>query len=465
VNSTNTPVKQGDPTRRELLPATVAGAAALIVPRHVLGGPAFQAPSDTLRIAGVGVGGMGRRYLQACESERIVALCDVDHGFAAKVFHRYPNAKVYRDWRVLFDHENDFDAVIVATPDHSHALITLAALSRRKHVYCAKPLTHTIAEARAVAQAAERAKVATQTSVQSCAGEDACRTAELLLAGAIGPIREVHVWTDHPLYPAGQPRPGEAPPVPRDLDWDLWLGPAPERPYHPTYHPWTWRTWWDFGTGTVGDMLCHALHVFHGPLQLTAPLAVHGARTTMHGGFFRMDPDGKEYLPPRIQTPETESYSSVIAWDFAARGNHPPLRLHWYDGGMRPHRPMELDRSRPMPASGVLYVGEKGKMLTPYSGGKALLMPEREFRDFPQPPKTLRRTIGHYKEWTTGAKTGEPTNCNFSFGARMTEIALLGTLAARSARYLEWDTDRMRVPNDDEANRWISPPYRKGWTT
>jgi predicted dehydrogenase len=331
---------------------------------------------------------MGRRYLQACESERIVALCDVDHGFAAKVFKRYPDAKVYRDWRVLFDKEKDFDAVIVATPDHSHALVTLAALRAGKHVYCAKPLTRTISEARAVAAAAKLAKVATQTSVQSCAGDAALSTAELLLADTIGPIQEVHVWSDHPLYPAGRQRPAEAAVLPPDLDWDLWLGPAAHRPYHPAYHPWTWRAWWDFGTGTVGDMLCHAMHVFHGPLQLTSPVSVHGSRTTMHGGYFRMEPDGKEHLPPRIATPETESYSSVIAWDFPERGGLPPLRLHWYDGGMKPHRPIELDKTRPMPNAGVLYVGAKGKLLTPYSGGTPLLLPERQFSDF-APPQHL----------------------------------------------------------------------------
>jgi len=325
------------PSRRSAVVGTAA--AAMIVPRHVLGGSGYQAPSDRVRIAGVGVGGMGRRYLDGCSSEAIVALCDVDHTFAAKVFRKYPSAKTYKDWRVLFERESDFDAVIVATPDHNHALITLAALRAGKAVYCAKPLTHTLHEARLVTKAAAASGKATQTSVQTAGSDVALRCREILRTGVIGPIQEVHVWCDHPLYPAGQVRPADTPATPEGLDWDLWIGPAPYRPYNPKYHPWIWRSWWDFGTGTVGDMLCHSLHVFFEELQLDAPESVHGSRSTMHGGLFHMDAEGKETLPPRITTPETESYSSVIAWDYPARGSHPPMRLHWYDGGIRPHRP------------------------------------------------------------------------------------------------------------------------------
>jgi predicted dehydrogenase len=449
------------PSRRNF---AAAGFGALIVPRHVLGGAGYQAPSDTLRIAGVGVGGMGRRYIQSCAGERVVALCDVDHSFAAPVFRKYAEARVYRDFRQMFDkEEKNIDAVIVATPDHNHAVITMRALKARKHVYCAKPLTHTVFEARQIGAQAREAKVATQMSVQSCASDHALSTSELLLAGVIGPVHEVHVWTDHPLYPAGLTRPADTPAEPDNLDWDLWIGAAPYRPYHPAYHPWIWRSWWDFGSGTVGDMLCHALHVFFNPLQLGAPSTVYASRTTMRGGYFKMHPDGKEDLPPLIDTPETESYSSVISWEFPARGNHPPLAMHWYDGGIRPHRPLELDSRTSMPGEGLLFIGEKGKMLAGYDGGKARLLPEKNFRDFQPPPKTLTRTIGHYKEWVEACKGGRPTNCNFEFGSRMTEVAQLGTIAARAARLLEWDPDRMAITNDAEANGWVNPPYRKGW--
>ena len=461
MNESKNPAGAGR-TRREV---ATAGLAAMIVPRHVLGGPGYQAPSDTLRIAGVGVGGMGRRYIQACESERIEVLCDVDHGFAAPVFRKYPGARVYRDFRQMFDkEEKNIDAVIVATPDHMHALVVLRALRMRKHVYCAKPVTHTVAEARMVVSAAREAGVATQMSVQTCASDEACGTAELLLSGAIGPVREVHVWTDHPLYPAGQVRPANPPPVTPNLDWDLWIGAAPSRPYSPVYHPWLWRCWWDFGSGTVGDMLCHAMHVFYEALRLGAPSTIHASRTTMHGGLFRMLPDDSEILPPRIQTPESESYSSVIAWDFAARGSLPPLRMHWYDGGMRPFRPIELNPRTPWPGSGILFVGDKGKMLTQYSGGRPLLLPERAFKDFQPPSKTLPRTSGHYREWVQGCKTGKPTTCNFDFGGRMTEVTQLGAIAARTARLLEYDAEHMRITNDAEANTLLSFPYRDGWS-
>ena len=450
------------PTRRKI---AAAGLSALIVPRHVLGGQGHQAPSDTLRIAGVGVGGMGRRYIQGCAGERIIALCDVDHSFAAPVFRKYAEARVYRDFRQMFDkEEKNIDAVIVATPDHNHAIITMGALRLRKHVYCAKPLTHSIFEARQISAAAGEAKVATQMSVQSCASDGACSTAELLLSGVIGPVREVHVWTEHPLYPAGLTRPNDTPAEPYGLDWDLWIGPAPHRPYHPAYHPWIWRSWWDFGSGTVGDMACHAMHVFYNALQLGAPARVYASRTTMRGGYFHMHPDGSEDLPPLIQTPETESYSSVISWEFPARQSQPPLAMHWYDGGIRPHRPIELDSRTAMPSSGLLFVGEKGKMMTGYSGGKAMLLPEAKFRDFQAPPKTLTRTIGHYKEWVQACKGGKPASCNFDFASRMTEIAQLGTIAARAARLLEWDAERMTITNDPEANGWVNPPYRTGWS-
>lgn len=449
------------PTRRAI---ATAGVAAMVVPRHVLGGPGYQAPSDTLRIAGVGVGGMGRRYLQGCASERIVALCDVDHSFAAPVFRAYPDARVYRNFRQMFDKEDkNIDAVIVATPDHNHAVVLMEAIRRRKHIYCAKPLTRTLFEARTVREAAREAGIATQMSVQTSASDDAQSTAELLLSGVVGPLQEVHVWCDHPLYPAGLERPKQGPAPPEGMDWDLWIGPAPHRPYHPLYHPWTWRSWWDFGTGTVGDMTCHAIHVFFEALELGSPSSVFGSRAKMHGGLFRMLPDGKEILPPLIQTPETESYATMITWDFPARGNHQPVRVHWYDGGMRPHRPVELTGSKQLPASGLLFVGAKGKMLTGYSGGRPLLLPEQQFKDFHAPPKTLPRSIGHYREWIQAAKGGKPATCNFELGGRMVEVALLGTLAARTARYLEWDGAKLAITNDAEANRLVNPPYRSGW--
>ncbi len=451
-------------SRRGLWPAAAGGVASLVVPRHVLGGPGYQAPSDTLNIAGVGVGGMGRRYLRGCNSENVVALCDVDHDFAARVFRTYPKAAVYRDFRQLFDKEKEIDAVIVATPDHSHALITLAALAMGKHVYCAKPLTRTLREVRMVREAARRQKVATQMSVQSCGSDRARGTEELIRSGAIGQVTEVHVWCNHPLYPAGLRRPEETPPVPPRLDWDRWVGPAPFRPYHPAYHPWLWRSWWDFGTGTVGDMACHSLHVFYKALKLATPTLVSGSRTTMYEGPLTISLDGKETLPKLIKIPETESYSSVVTWDFPQRGEMPPVRVHWYDGGIRPHRPLELPKNLQMPKAGLLFVGDKGKLLTPPYGGTPLLLPEDRFRDFQPPPKSLRRTTEHYKEWVVACKSGGETSCDFEFGGNMTEIALLGTFAARSGRAFRWDAENLSVPDDPEIDSWVDPPYRAGWS-
>jgi predicted dehydrogenase len=410
------------------------------------------------------VGGMGRRYIAGCAEERIEVLCDVDQSFAAPVLRKYAPARVYTDWRRMFDkEEKNFDALIVGTPDHNHAVITTRALKMGKHVYCAKPLTHDITEARRVRALAAEAKVATQMSVQSCASEEALGTAEILMSGVIGPVREVHIWTPHPIYPAGQVKPTDTPSVPYSLDWDLWIGPAPERPYHPKYHPWIWRCWWDYGSATVGDMLCHGMHVYYKALDLGMPTSAYAYGTTMYGGYFRMLPDDKEELPHLIETPASESYSNVISWDFPERNGRPPIRMTWYDGGIRPPRPVEMSAKEEMPKEGLLFIGDKGKLLSGYYGGKDRLLPESKFRDYQAPAKTLPRTIGHYKEWTEACKKGTPTHCNFDIGSRMTEVALWGKMAARAARPLMFDPDGPRVTNDEEANSWIQRPYRAGW--
>jgi hypothetical protein len=450
-------------TRRD---AAAAGLAALIVPRHVLGGAGYQAPSDTLTIAGVGVGGMGFTYLRNCESQRIVALCDLDfENYALRTVRRYPKATMYRDYREMFDKEaKNFDALIIAVPDHWHAIMLMSALRMKKHFYCAKPVVHTLHELRTVMTAEPEAKVVSQLSVQASASEGACSTAEILMSGAIGDVREVHLWTSHPIEPAGLRRPADTPPVPHGMDWDKWIGPAPYRPYHSAYHPWNWRAWWDFGEGTVGDMMCHGLFVFYDALKLCPPSSVHAYRSKMHEGPMRITPEFVEILPPLIETPESESYSSMVIWDFPERQGLPPLRFHWYDGGMRPPRPIGMSPQRPMPADATLYVGDKGVLLTGYGGGRNILMPEAKFRDFQPPPKTLPRTIGHYREWIEACKGGKPTTCPIQFGGKMTEVALLGAIAARTERYLEWDSKNLTITNDKEANALVRQPYREGYT-
>jgi hypothetical protein len=443
--------------------AALGGVAPLVVPRHILGGEGYQAPSDTLQIAAVGIGGMGQHYLAGCKGERIVALCDLDHGLAAKVFQAYPEAKRYHDFRQLFDKESkNFDAVIIGTPDHTHAVILAQALQAGKHIYCAKPVTHTITEARRIGKAVAAAKqLVTKTSVQSSGTEPARSTTELLNAGLIGPVRELHIWCDHPVYPCSVVRPTDAQTPPPGMDWDLWLGPAPLRPYHSAYHPWRWRPWWDFGGGTVGDMGCHTFHVYFHELRLRAPRTVYGWGSTRCEGF-----------STRVETPECQSHANMVTWDFPARGDLPPLLLHWYDGGMRPPRPVELNRGIRMPTTGLLFVGEKGKLLSAYSGGSCsgrrglaggLLLPEEKFRDVQPPPKTLRRVDDHYGEWTQACKSGARTVCPLEFGCEMTELALLGALALRTGQLLEWDADALRVTNDADANQYLDPPYRAGW--
>ncbi len=456
-------------TRRRLLIngfglATAGGFAPLVVSRHVLGGEGYQAPSETLRIAAVGVGGMGQNYLSGSKRERIVALCDLDHKLAAKVFEQYPTATRYHDFRKMLDQEaKNFDALIIATPDHTHAVILMAVLQLGKHVYCAKPITHNIGEARKVREAVLKARLlVTKSSVQSSGTEGARSTTELLNSGVIGPIRELHIWCDHPAYPCALVRPTEAQTSPAGLDWDLWIGPAPFRPYHPAYHPWKWRPWWDFGSGTVGDMGCHTFHVYFKELQLGAPKTIYGCGSTRREGF-----------SSPVETPECQSHANMVTWEFPARGNLPPLNVHWYDGGMMPHRPVELDHNIKMPSTGLLFVGEKGKLVAGYTGGNflgrrglsgGLLLPEEKFRDFQQPSKTLRRVPDHYGEWTQACKTGARTVCPVEFGCDMTEMALLGALALRTGRMLEWDAQAMKITNDEEANSLIAPPYRAGWS-
>jgi hypothetical protein len=418
----------------------------------------------------VGVGGMGRNYIEGCRGEQIVALCDLDHtrDNTVEVFKKYPDARKYRDWREMFDKEaKNFDALIVATPDHTHTLILMAGIQLGKHIYCAKPITHNIGEARRVKAALLKAKnLITKASVQS-SGTDAARsTTELLNTGAIGAVRELHIWCDHPAYPCSLVRPKETQTPPAGMDWDSWIGPAPFRPFNSAYHPENWRPWWDFGSGTVGDMACHTMHIFFKQLQLEAPKIIYGSGSTRYDGFFQF-----------VSTPECQGAANMVTWEYPARGNLPPMKLHWYDGGMKPHRPDELDVKMELPKTGLLFVGEKGKLIAGYYGGNpfgkkdrglagGLLLPEENFKDFKQPSKTLSRyeDMEHYREWTRACKKGEPTITPVEFGCEMTEVALLGSLALRTKRVLEWDSAAMKVTNNDTANGLVDPPYRTGWT-
>jgi len=429
-----------------------AAAAITILPGRVLGGPGRTPPSEKLNIAGIGVGGQGAWDLDNVSSENIVALCDVDQARAAGTFKRYPKAKRYRDFRVMLEKERQIDAVVVATPDHVHAVATMTAIKMGKHVYCEKPLTRTVFEARAIAKAASEAGVATQMGNQGMAFEGNRLINEWLWDGAIGHVREVHAWSDRPthngqlFWAQGVDRPPDTPPVPPTLDWDLWLGPAPYRPYHPAYVPFAWRGWWDFGSGGLGDMGIHNLAPVFSALKLKAPISVHASSTLVKA--------------------ETLPLACVVHYQFGARGDMPPVKLHWYDGGMLPARPDELEDDREMSREdGLIFVGDKGKMYVEGWGGNSpRLIPEEHMKAYRRPPKTLPRSIGHHKEWILACKTGSSTRSNFDFAGRLTEAVLLGTVCVRAGgRKLIWDSQSMKVTNLPEANKYLQYEYRAGW--
>jgi len=346
----------------------------------------------------------------------------------------------------------------------------MSVLQLDKHVYCAKPITHKIGEGRKVRAAFAAAKhLVTLSSVQSAGRMSARNTTELLSSGVLGPVREVHLWIDHPVYPTALLRPTEAETPPPGMDWNLWIGPAPYRPYHSAYHPVNWRAWWDFGSGTVADMCCHTLHSFFRELKLEKPSTVYGYPSKRHDGFFK-----------HVETPECESPSNMVTWEFPARANLPPLNLYWYDGGMKPHRPEELDHSIEMPPRGILFVGDEGKLLSGFYGGNSwymgaeteplvlgieggLLLPHWKFKSYQQPEATLPRVKNHYLEWTEACKSGARTEVPIEYGCDMTELGLLGALALRTGKVLEWDADSMQITNNSEANSLVDPPYRAGW--
>jgi len=389
------------------------------------------------------------------KSENIVAMCDVDWDRAAGSFAKYPQATKHRDFRRMLEQEKGLDAVVIATPDHTHAVASMMAIKAGKHVYCEKPLTRTVFEARALARAAREAKVATQMGNQGMAFEGNRLINEWLADGAIGPVREVYVWSDRPTHKGRLPlwwaqgieRPADTPPVPAALDWDLWLGPAPWRPYHPAYVPFRWRGWWDFGSGGLGDMGIHNLAPVFAALDLGAPTSVHSSSTPVF--------------------PETVPLASVVHYLFPARGQHPPVTVHWYDGGMLPPRPEELEEDRPLdPEDGIIFVGQKGKMLVEGWGGeRPRLIPESRHRDYRQPARTLPRSIGHYAEWIRACKTGSPTRSSFDFAGPLTEAVLLGMVSVRlGGEPIHWDSAGFRITNVLEANTLLHYQYRQGWS-
>ncbi len=442
-------------TRRGFMGAAAGVAAFTVVPRSVLGGAGQTPPSEELNIAGIGVAGRGADDLHELESQNIVALCDVDWRHAAGTFKRYPNAKRYKDFREMLDKEDkNIDAVVVATADHCHAPASLAAIRRGKHVYCEKPLTHTVYEARLMAEEARKYKVATQMGNQGQAEEGVRLLCETIWDGAIGQVREVHIWTDRPIngtnavyWPQGVSRPTGEDPIPESLDWNLWIGPAPMRPYkNRVYNPFVWRGWWDFGTGALGDIGCHAIDPVFRALKLGYPTSIESCCTLVNN--------------------ETYPVASRVTYEFPARGDLAPVTLHWYDGGMRPPRPAEMEDGRRLGTNGSLYIGDKGKILD------GRLLPESRQKEYGRPPKKLERSPGHHQEWINACKGGKPAGSNFpDHAGLLAQVVLLGNVSLRPplkepkvfGTKLLFDAKEFKFTNMPEANQYLTKEYRQGW--
>jgi predicted dehydrogenase len=501
-------------SRRDFLAQSATAAIGFsIVPRYVLGGPGFVPPSDKVNIAFIGVGAQGTRVMLKFLREpdvQGVAVCDVNKGSAGypqwsthefcnsvckllginsgwewlspddpiqlshtlrvtsgvagrepaqkivegyygtqKRSGQYKGCAAYKDFRELLEKEKDVDAVVVCTTDHLHAVISVAAMKKKKHVFCQKPLTHTIYEAKRIAEIARETRVATQIAVANQASEDTRLLCEWIWNGAIGPVREVVNWSSRPFWPQAIERPKEAEPVPDGLDWDLWLGPAPERPFNHAYLPFSWRGWVDFGCGSLGDMGCYSYDTIFRVMKIESPVAVEASSTDRYD--------------------ETYPQAEIIRYDFPARGDMPPLRFTWYDGGLKPSRPAELEpnvpfRGEPDEDEGLLFIGDNGKILCGFNGADPRLIPQSRMDSYKQPPKTLPRSPGNEREWLDACKGGNTKpGGNFEFEDLVTETLLLGNIAVLTGERLTWDPVNLKVNNSELGQKYIRPERRKGW--
>ena len=442
-------------SRRQFVATSALASSFLILPRRLVAGSGETPANDKLNIAGIGIGGMGANNLRNLESQNIVALCDVDLNYAAKTIARYPKAKVWTDYREMLDKQKDIDAVLIATPDHTHAVIAMTAIKAGKHVYCQKPLCHDPYEARILTRAAAESKVATQMGIQGHSSEGFRLICEWIWAGAIGEVREVDAWCSLSYYPWGQAywsskwggvaRPKDTPALPDKLNWDLWLGPAPERPYHPAYHPAAWRCWWDFGNGMMGDRGAHTLDSVVSSLKLGAPSSIEATSCGLNR--------------------ETHPLSAIVTFKFPARAELPPVKVTWYEG-TRPPRPPELEDGHDMPdGGGVVFKGSKGILMCGVYGDSPRLIPETAMQAFQRPSKTLPRPkLSHEMDWVKAAKAGTQPGAHFGYSGPLTETCLLGNIAKRVDTRIEWDAANLKITNLPDANKYVRTEYRQGWT-
>jgi len=480
-------------TRRSFIKKSGATLAAFsIVPRQVLGGKDFIPPSDKIQAACIGVGSQGTRVMMDFLKQpeiQIVSVCDVNDGSddyvewgqheirdkvrellndaswgkfingalcglnpAKEIVERYyanqknkpayKGCSAYKDYRELLDKEKNIDAIIVGTPDHVHAVISIQAMKQGKHVYCQKPMAHTVYEVRRMSEVTRETKVATQVATGNSASEATRLLCEWIWAGTIGPVREVYNWSSRPFWPQGIERPIEEQPAPEYLDWNLWLGPVPYRPYHAVYQPFVWRGWYDFGTSAVGDMGCYSFDTVFRVLKLGALSKIETSSTRMYT--------------------ETFPLASILHFSFPARGDMPPVKIHWYDGGLKPPKPEELG-DRELENEGLLFVGDQGKIICKFSGGEPQLIPEAVMKDFTPPPQSLSRSIGHEEEWIAACKGGAAAAANFEVAGPVTEAILLGNVALRAGKSIQWDDKNFNITNDEPANNLLHVPYRNGW--
>ncbi|MEZ6060371.1 MAG: Gfo/Idh/MocA family oxidoreductase [Planctomycetaceae bacterium] len=443
-------------SRRHFLKTSAVAATAAVAGRSAFADEPASGDDKLpkLNIAVIGCGGRGGSNLKSVSSENITVLCDVNEQNLGRAAADFPEARTITDLRKVFDYADEFDAVVVSTCEHTHAFATLPALRLGKHVYCEKPLTYNIAEARIVRETAAKAGVATQMGTQIHAGDNYRRVVELVQSGAIGKVSECHVWVDR-AWGRQSPedaernrdivtvleRPDTADPIPEGLNWDLWLGPAPERPFNNVYFPGPkWYRWWDFGNGTMSDLGSHWIDLPFWALKLKAPSTIEASGPEPH--------------------PEIAPASMQVRYEYKAQGDQPEVSLTWYQGDNKPDvwRASEIPQWR----SGVLFIGDKGLLLADY--GKHILLPEDQFVDFKPPEPFIPPSIGHHAEWILAAKTGSPTTCNFEYAGWLTEANHLGNVAFRAGKKLEWDAAAMKAVNAPEADRFIRRKYRDGWS-
>lgn len=423
--------------RREFLKTSTLAALSAGLYRGIAPAAESASAHQKLNIACIGTANRAAADIQGVQTEHIVALVDVDKNYLDAALHKFPSARGYADYREMLEAEaGKIDAVVIGTTDHHHAPAAIRAIRKGLHVYCEKPLTHTVAESRLLTEAARERGVATQLGTQIHAEENYRRVVEIIQAGTIGDVTEVHVWVGKGWGGGERPEGGEDPPA--TLSWDLWLGPAPVRPFVPgRYHPAQWRRWWDFGQGTLGDMACHYMDLPFWALGLKYPTACWAEGPPVH--------------------PETCPLGLTVHYEFPARGSQPPVRLTWYDGD---HIPKEVAGQR-VPGSGVMFVGTDGHMFADYTSYR--LFPQEKFAGFTPPKPTIPRSIGHHAEWIKACKEGTPTTCDFSYSGPLTEAVLLGNVAYRIGQRLEWDAANLRATNCPEADRYIRKEYRAGW--